>query len=102
MQIRYVGPHDSVEVPGVGLVANGATVTVSAGLAGREPDARLAVAHAELAAAIAAIDHLAAVRLREEIVGLDPGVGLLAQSDAWQPVKAQKSPAPAASEEPQP
>lgn len=59
--LKYVGPHDEVEIPSLGVVVKrGDTVDVSAEAAGRAPD------------------------------GDDLGEGLLAQPDNWQPVAPAK------------
>lgn len=87
MQITYVGPFDSIEIPEVGIVARNASVSVSSDLAGHPPVARLAVALADLVAATEAIDHPGAAALRKEIAGLDHGEGLLAQPSNWVPAK---------------
>lgn len=91
MKIRYVGPHDAVDVDGLGTVQRGEVIDVAAEVAGRVPSPRVVAAHLELAAAVEAIDHDGAQALREEIVGLDVGAGLLAQSDVWELVAAKKS-----------
>jgi hypothetical protein len=88
VNIRYIGSHDEVDVPGVGTVKRGQTISVPAELAGRPPAERLEPAMVELHEAITAIDHERAKALREEIVDLDPGVGLLAQPTNWEAVKA--------------
>lgn len=63
--IRYVGPHDEVQIAATGLVAQrDEVVEVAAWLAGSVP------------------------------VGDDPGAGLLAQSSNWQPATI-KTPADA-------
>jgi hypothetical protein len=98
MQIKYVGPFDAVELDGVGVVAAGQTIDVDPAVAGHAPSPRLAAAHLELHAAIGALDHELAKALREEIIGLDPGAGLLAQSDNWQAVTTTKSSKAATSE----
>jgi len=91
MQVRYIGPFDAVEIDGVpGNVKRGDTFDVPAEVAGRAADPRLMVAHAEHAAAVAAIDHVNAARLRDEILTLDAGSGLLAQSANFEAVKAAK------------
>jgi len=82
MNVRYIGPFDAVEV-GAQVFARGVTVSVPSELAGRVPDPRVAVAHTELRDAIGALDHDLAVALRDEIIGLDTGEGLLAQ-DCWE------------------
>lgn len=104
MQVKYVGPFDAIELDGVGVVNHGETVDVAAELAGRPPSARVEAAHAELRDAVAALDHERAKALREEIVDLDHGAGLLAQPGNWQPVGASKSTSKAAAggEEAQP
>jgi hypothetical protein len=58
MQISYVGPFDEVEVPGVGVVKRGESVSVASELAGRVPSDE------------------------------DLGAGLLAQPSNWAPAKA--------------
>lgn len=96
MKIRYVGVHDAVTIF-VGdvevTVANSAQVEVSAAVAGRPPEARVAACEAELVAATAARDHARAAALRDEWTTLDHGAGLLAQVGNWQAVatKAAKS-----------
>jgi hypothetical protein len=91
MLIRYVGPYDAVEIDGVpGSVKRGETVDVPAAVAGKAADPRLEAAHLEHAAAVAAIDHVGAMRLRDEILTLDAGSGLLAQSANFEAVKAAK------------
>jgi hypothetical protein len=86
VQIRYIGPHDAVELPGHPAIPKGSTVNVDPDLAGHPPAARLLAAHLEHHQAIQDHDHPGAIRLRDEIVGLDPGAGLLAQPDNWEPV----------------
>lgn len=97
MKVRNISPLGALELPGFGEVPAGGVIDVPADgppgtvFAGRPPAARVQPAHLELAAAIEALDHELAAALREEIIGLDPGAGLLAQSDNWQPVaKATK------------
>ena len=84
--LRYTGPIDEITVDGVGDVPRMTSVSVPSEIAGRAPDARLEQAMSELHAAISASDHNLAAALRDEIVGLDPGEGLLAQS-SWQLAK---------------
>lgn len=84
MKIRYVGPHDAVEVAGL-TVGRGKTIDVPDEVAGTPPVARLAVAMTELAAATAVRDHPLQAELRAEIAELDYGTGLLAQ-DTWEAV----------------
>ena len=77
----------------------GVAVEVPDELAGVAPDPRVEAAHAELAEAIAAIDHEAAQRLRDEIAGLEHGHGLLAQGWTHAPAgttAAEPAAAPAA------
>lgn len=70
MRIQYVGPFDSVEVPGIPEpVARGGVVDVDDKLAGRAPSA--------------AVDDDG-----NEVV--DQGEGLLAQVDNWQPAPKQR------------
>jgi hypothetical protein len=91
MNITYVGPHDAVEIDSIAVVCKrGETISVAADVAGKPPSPRVAAAHAELHAAITAIDHDLAAALRAEIVTLDYGSGLLAQPDNWQPAKETK------------
>ena len=79
MHIRYVGPFDEVEIAASGdVVARGATVEVPAEIAGRPPKGDRFV------------DAGAANPVRNP--DFDPGEGLLAQPDAWQPAKASKDP----------
>jgi hypothetical protein len=101
MQVKYIGPFDAIELDGVGIVKQGETVDVSAEAAGRPPVARVEAAHAELGAAVGALDHERAKALREEIVDLDHGAGLLAQTSNWQAV-SKSSKSAASGEEAQP
>lgn len=96
MKVTYLGPHDAVDVVGVGTVARGDTVDIPDEIAGRRPDPTLEQAHADLAEAIAATNHNRAKELREHILELDPGAGLLAQTDAWAPAKKKGKPDPVA------
>jgi hypothetical protein len=102
MQVKYVGPFDAIELDGVGIVKQGETVDVPADVAGRPPVARVEAAHAELGAAVGALDHERAKALREEIVDLDHGAGLLAQTSNWQAVTSKSSKSVASGEEAQP
>lgn len=102
MKVKYVGPFDGVELDGFGTVKNGETIDVPDTVAGHAPDPRVDVAHRELHAAIEALDHEAAKALREEIIGLDAGVGLLAQPGNWEAVSSKSSKAAAGGEEAQP
>jgi len=70
--------------------------------AGRPPVPRLAAAHLELHEAISALDHPGAAALREEIIGLDPGAGLLAQAGTWEPAATTVKKAAVSGEEAQP
>lgn len=98
MQVKYVGPFDAVELDGVGEVKQGAVIDVPAELAGHAPDPRIEAAHLELRDAVAALDHERAKALREEIIGLDHGAGLLAQSGNWQAVAKSTKSTPSAEE----
>lgn len=102
MQVKYVGPFDAVELDGFGIVASGQVIDIAADVAGRAPDPRVEAAHLELHDAIAALDHERAKALREEIIGLDAGSGLLAQPSNWQAVTTKSSKAAASGEEAQP
>ena len=102
MQVKYIGPFDAVDVEGVGQVTSGQVVDVSDAVAGRPPAARVAAAHLELHDAISSLDHPRAAALREEIVGLDVGAGLLAQTGNWQPAAVVKASKSTAAEEAQP
>lgn len=85
MKITYIGPFDAVEVDVIGaIVQHGESIDVPDDIAGRAPDPRIAEAMLELRDAVAAIDHLRAQALRDEIIGLDAGVGLLAQTSNWE------------------
>ncbi len=98
MQVKYVGPFDAVELDGFGEVKQGAVIDVPAEVAGNAPDARVEAAHAELAEATAALDHERCKALREEIIGLDHGVGLLGQPGNWQAVAKSTKSTPSAEE----
>lgn len=105
MKVRNVSALGALHLPGYGDVAAGAVIDVPETgrpgevFAGRAASPRLAIAHLELGAAVEALEHDRAAALREEIIGLDAGEGLLAQPDNWQPVKAGK---PSTAEEAQP
>ena len=101
MQVRNVSPLGALELVGFGVVEAGAVIDVPTEVAGHAPDPRVVVAHLELHAAIEALEHSLAAALREEIISLDAGVGLLAQFDNWQPVTKTTS-KPAIAEEAQP
>ena len=88
MRLKYHGPFDAVEVAGQTVKRNH-QFEVDADTAGRPPEPRVADAQAELAAAVAAIDHDGAARLRDEIAGLDFGEGLLAQPDNFVAVETK-------------
>lgn len=92
MKVLCVSPNGvDVRIGGVvRSVKPGETIDVPDAEAGRAPEPRVAVAFAELAAAMVAVDHYAAKSLREEIAGLDFGSGLLALPDVWAPAKAAK------------
>jgi len=90
MQVTYIGPFDAVELDGVGVVTNGVPFDVSAEVAGSAPDPRVDAAHLELRDAVGALEHERAKALREEIIGLDHGSGLLAQSGNWVAVSKSK------------
>lgn len=98
MKLKYIGPHDEVELPDGSTVKRNHTVDVSDELAGRVPSRRLVPAMKELHQAIAAHEHLDAKALRDEITNLDDGSGLLAQFDNWEKVAdpAKKAPKGAA------
>jgi hypothetical protein len=90
MNLTYVGPFDAVEVAGQ-IVKHGETISFSSDIAGRAPDPRIDAAHLELADAVASLDHDRAIALRDEIIGLDHGTGLLGQPSNWLPAKAKKT-----------
>ena len=82
--IQYVGPSDAVEmvIGSTTVVAKrGEPIKVADDVAGTASDPRVAEAMLELRTATAAHDHLLAQSLKEEIIGLDMGSGLLAQAD---------------------
>jgi hypothetical protein len=89
--LRYIGPHDAVDLDGVGTIVRGEPVSVPTAVAGRKPAKRYLEAMDELVAAMAAINHDDAARLRDEIIELDPGEGLLAQPDNWETVTAKEA-----------
>jgi hypothetical protein len=86
--LRYIGSHDAVELDGVGVVARGDLLSVPTQLAGRKPEKRYSEAMDELVEAMSIQSHEDAARLRDEIVGLDPGEGLLAQTENWETVRS--------------
>lgn len=88
-KIRYVGPHDAVELLDGRIVERGHQIEVSDELAGKRPSRRIEAAMAELGEAVTNFDHHRAVALRKEIAELDHGSGLLAQ-DTWEAVTAKK------------
>lgn len=101
--ITYIGRHDRVDVDEIGRVddngvARGETVEVPDELAGTPPDARfLVIMYEELPAAAARLDHQAQRDLKEELIDLSAGSGLLAAHRQWAPVgKVRKTTAPAA------
>lgn len=76
--IRYVGPHDEVEIAATGqVVKQGETVDAAADIVGRAPSGAPTVTDDD------------GVEMPNP--EYDPGAGLLAQVDAWQPGKAEKS-----------
>jgi hypothetical protein len=79
-------PPANLDVPGLGTVHAGVPVDVPDQMAGHPADPRREAAMREHALAVAAIDHIRASELREEIIGLDMGAGLLAQG--WEPADA--------------
>lgn len=89
MKLKYVGPHDEVELPGGLTVKRNHQIEVPDELAGKAPDARIAEAMVELHDAVENHDHPAGVKLRKEIAELDFGTGLLAQ-DTWEVVAHKK------------
>lgn len=88
MKIMYVGPSDAVDCVGRVWKRN-EPQDIEPAVAGRAPAKRVAAAMAELQQAIADRDHTRAAELREELVGLDFGEGLLAQ-DVWAPAPRSK------------
>lgn len=88
MKIKYVGPHDEVELPDGRTVKRNHQVDVADDVAGHAPSRRLVPAMRELHEAIAAHEHVDARALRDEITGLSDGSGLLAQFDNWEKVVA--------------
>lgn len=83
-------PPADLDVPGLGSVQAGVAVDVPDHIAGRPEDPRREAAMIEHAAAVAAINHEAAARLRDEIIDLDMGEGLLAQG--WLRAPTTKTP----------
>lgn len=81
--VQYLGGSSEVYVPAAGVTATrgedgkpGPAVEVPAGLAGREPFWRAQVDGDP--------DHLQTRASGEFVEVLDPGTGLLAQTDLWQ------------------
>jgi hypothetical protein len=101
MQVKYVGPFDSVELDGFGDVKHGQVIDVPPEVAGHAPDPRVETAHVELRDAVETLDHERAKALREEIIGLDVGSGLLAQPSNWQAVTTKSSKTAVSGEEAQ-
>lgn len=90
-------PPEDLTVPALRLTAKaGVPVLVPADIAGHAPDPRLEAAHLELRAAIEALDHNLAAALRDEILELDPGAGLLAQGWTLAPAAPADPAAPTA------
>jgi hypothetical protein len=71
-------------IPGVGETDEHGVIDVPDDVAGTPPDPRVETLMVEHRAAVEANDHEGARQLKEEIIGLDKGSGLLAQA-AWQP-----------------
>lgn len=91
VKVKYVGPFDAVEVVGL-VVKRDQTFEVDETVAGHPPEQRWTQALVELRDATSARpDHVRAARLRAELAGLDPGDGLLAQTDNFQPVNPGKA-----------
>jgi hypothetical protein len=89
MKITYVGPFDAVELDTPSItVKRDETIDVPVSVAGRAPDARVAEIAAELAESY--FDHAKRSALLAELVDLDHGAGLLAQTSNWTPAAPAK------------
>lgn len=98
VSVRYVGPISPIDIPLARLagVKTGDTVQVSADIAGRVADPEQKVGDpglTEAQAKAAAPDHhfLRLHQATSQWWSYDPGEGLLAQADNWQPVAAAKT-----------
>lgn len=90
--MKLVPPAD-LYVPALRLRAvSGVAVDVPDEIAGRSPDPGLEAAMDAHRAAVTARDHNEAARLRDVIIGMDPGAGLLAQG--WARADGEASAAP--------
>lgn len=84
MKIQHV-TKTQFELPTLELITDEhGVVDVPDDVAGRPPDERLEQLMLDHRAAVEAHDHEGARALKEEIVGVDPGSGLLAQA-VWKP-----------------
>jgi hypothetical protein len=82
MRIKYVGPHDAVDVDGLGTIKQGQTVECPDSLAGSAPHV-----------ALEKVEEPDGAESEREVH--DPGDGLLAQVDNWQPGDEEFDPATA-------
>lgn len=94
MKITYVGGFDAVELDNPArTVKRGETIDVPVAIAGRPPADRVAEIMTELADPAVYVDHYRRSALTAELVDVDHGVGLLAQTTNWIPaVPAKKEP----------
>lgn len=93
MRIRFVGVNGAVVIPDLGgqVIEPGQVFEVSDAMGGRPPVPRIAEAMEELRVATADPNlHHVARALREELIGLDYGAGLLAQPSNFEPVAKPK------------
>ena len=93
MKIRFVGVNGAIVIPDLGgqVIEPGAVFEVSDVMGGRPPAPRIAEAMEELRVATADPNlHHVARALREEILGLDYGAGLLAQDTNFVPAGTPK------------
>lgn len=79
MGTKMLIPPADLDVAGLGSVYAGQAVEVDDDMAGVAPDPRIEKASIELNEAIARQDHETAAELREEIIDLEHGRGLLAR-----------------------
>lgn len=85
MNVQYIGPFDSVEIPGVGHVARGGSISVSSEVAGHPASSQYRATHSAL---LTEQNAQKRASLRRTLSREDAGSGLLAQHDCWQPTPA--------------
>ena len=93
MKIRFIGVNGAIVIPDLGahIIEPGDVFEVSDALGGRPPSPRIALAMEELRIATGdPTKHHVAAALRDELIGLDCGAGLLAQDANFVPAVAAK------------